>query len=255
MSPSSKPRILIPACNRQLGEHAFHTVGKKYADAARLAGGLPLLLPNLQADEIEAALDDADGILLTGSPANVHPDRFGEALLDPTLPLDPVRDQTTLALIPALLARGLPLFAICRGMQEVNVALGGTLHQAVHDVGPYRDHREDEQAPVEQQYEAAHEVSVQPGGVLETLFGRISFAVNSLHGQGVARLAPRLRIEALAPDGIIEAASVTDYESFSLCVQWHPEWRAAENAISVRLLHAFGEACSSYRDRRLRRSC
>ena len=120
-----KPVVLIPACNRVLGQHPFHVAGRKYAEAVRLAGCLPLVVPSIAPDEIDDLLDVADGVLLTGSPSNVHPVHFGEDVLDEALPLDPERDTWTLPLIPRVLARGIPLFAICRGFQETNVALGG----------------------------------------------------------------------------------------------------------------------------------
>lgn len=237
-----------------LGPHPFHVVGKKYADAVRLAGGIPIILPNLRADEIDSVLNAVDGVMLTGSPSNVHPSRFGEDVLDAALPLDPERDEATLQLVPAALERGMPLLAICRGMQEVNVALGGTLHQAVHRVGVHEDHREDREAPVEQQYAAAHAVQVQPGGALDALLDSKIFSVNSLHGQAVNRLADALRVEALSLDGVIEAYSVRDYQGFGIGVQWHPEWLANNNAVSMRLLAGFGSACHGYRDHRLRRA-
>jgi putative glutamine amidotransferase len=245
---SSKPVVLVPACNRWLGKHPFHVAGKKYVEAVRLAGALPLVVPGLASDELEAALDIADGVLLTGSPSNVHPSHFDEAVLDPQLPLDGERDAWTLALIPKILARGMPLLAICRGAQEVDVALGGALHQAVQDVPGLADHRADEAQPATLMYAPAHRVDVVPGGLLEALVGLRSFEVNSLHAQGVRRLAAGLRIEALAPDGLIEAFSVPG-AGWCLCVQWHPEWQAAGNPVSVRLLQAFGAAVHQYRDR------
>ena len=133
-SPTAKPVVLVPACNRMLGDHPFHIAGKKYVDAVRLAGCQPLVVPSATPDELDALLDLADGVLLTGSPSNVHPSHFDEGVHDPALPLDPERDAWTLPLIPKALARGVPLFAICRGTQETNVALGGSLHQAVQEV-------------------------------------------------------------------------------------------------------------------------
>jgi putative glutamine amidotransferase len=251
MNPThaAKPVVLVPACNRMLGEHPFHIAGRKYVEAVRLAGALPLVVPRLEAAEIDGALDLAHGVLLTGSPSNVHPSYFGEGVHDPALPLDPERDAWVLAMIPRVLARGLPLMAICRGTQEANVALGGTLHQAVQDVPGLADHRADDRAPVAVQYGLAHRVDVVPGGVLERITGGGSFEVNSVHGQGVSRLAAGLRVEAVAPDGLVEAFSVADASGFSLCVQWHPEWQAADNPISMRLLQAFGAAVHQYRDR------
>ena len=125
-----RPIVLVPADNRMLGEHPFHVVGKKYVDAVRLAGCLPLVVPWVGASEVDELLVHADGVLLTGSPSNVHPSHFGEEVHNPELPLDPARDEWTLPLTRKALAQGVPMLAICRGFQETNVALGGTLHQA-----------------------------------------------------------------------------------------------------------------------------
>lgn len=244
-----QPVVLVPACNKPLGDHLFHVAGRKYLDAVRLAGGLPLVVPRAEPDELDQLLDLADGVLLTGSVSNVHPQHFGQDVLDPQLPLDPVRDAWTLPLIPKALQRGLPLLAICRGAQEANVALGGTLHQAVHHAGPFADHRADYSQPTAVQYGPAHPVHVQPGGWLQRAGVADTFTVNSVHGQGVDRLAPGLRVEARAPDGLVEAFSAADAPAFNLCVQWHPEWQAAHNPVSLQLLQAFGEALRNYRDR------
>jgi putative glutamine amidotransferase len=246
---SPKPIVLVPACNRMLGQYPFHIAGRKYVDAVRLAGCQPLIVPTAELDELDALLDLAHGVLLTGSASNVHPSHFDEAVNDPSLPLDVDRDAWTLPLIPRALARGLPLFAICRGFQEANVALGGSLHQAVQDVPGRHDHRGGPDESAEQQYGLKHEIIVQPGGVLASVLGEGRVMVNSVHGQGVNRLAPGLRVEALAPDGLVEAFSACEASGFNLCVQWHPEWQAAMNAVSMRLLEAFGVACASYRER------
>jgi putative glutamine amidotransferase len=180
----------------------------------------------------------------------VHPSHFGETVADPALPLDPARDAGVLPLVPRALARGIPLLAICRGAQEVNVALGGTLHQAVHEVGPYADHRADDAEPAAVQYGPAHPARAVPGGLLAGIVGAEEFEVNSVHGQAVRDLAPGLRAEAHAPDGLVEAFTRPDAPGFNLCVQWHPEWRAAENPVSMRLLAAFGDAVRAYQERK-----
>jgi putative glutamine amidotransferase len=243
---SAKPVVLVPACNRLQGHHIYHVAGKKYIDAVRLAGCQPLIVPTAGASDLEALLEIAHGVLLTGSPSNVHPSHFDEDVLDPSLPLDPDRDAWTLPLIPKAIERGMPLFAICRGFQEVNVALGGSLHQAVHRVPGMMDHRDDESLPIDEQYGPAHWVEVEPGGLLERVVGQRRFEVNSLHGQGVNRLAPGLRVEARAPDGLVEAFSVERAPGFVFAAQWHPEWRAEHNPISRLLFQAFGDAARSY---------
>ncbi len=241
------PVVLVPACNRQLGHHPFHIAGKKYIDFVRLAGCVPLVVPNALDEEVDALLALADGVMLTGSPSNVHPRHFDEGVHNPELPLDAERDQWTLPFIPKVLARGIPMFAICRGAQETNVALGGSLHQAVQELAGMADHRADNDAPAEQQYGPAHEVEVVDGGELSRIFDEARFAVNSVHAQAVNRLAPQLRVEARAPDGLVESFSWPGAAGFNLCVQWHPEWQAAQNPVSVKLARAFGEACRNYR--------
>ena len=245
-----KPFVLVPACNRMVGEHPFHIAGKKYVDAVRLAGCQAFVVPSLEPAEFDDVLDAADGLFLTGSPSNVHPSNFGESVHDAELPHDVMRDDWTLPLIPKVLARGMPLFAICRGFQETNVALGGTLYQAVQEVPGRNDHRAPKGSPAHVQYGPAHSVEVVPGGELAKILGTGTLQVNSVHGQGVNRLAEGLRVEARAPDGLIEAFTVKAARGFNLCVQWHPEWQAASNPDSMKLLRAFGDACVAYRDRR-----
>lgn len=247
--PASKPRpvVLIPACNEEVREHPFHIAGKKYIDAVRLAGCLPLIVPSATEAELDELLALADGVFLTGSPSNVHPSHFDEEVHNPALPLDPTRDAWTLPLVRRAVNIGLPLFAICRGFQETNVALGGTLHQAVQELEGKLDHRAPSGRPPEESYADQHEVNVLPGGRLDALLGQERLSVNSLHGQGVKDLAPGLRIEATAPDGLVEAFSVDQAPGFTLCLQWHPEWRAEHNPASMAMLTAFGQACAQYR--------
>jgi putative glutamine amidotransferase len=233
-----------------LGDYPYHVAGAKYVDAVWLAGCQPLIVPGATVGEFDALLGLADGVLLTGSPSNVHPSHFGESVHNPALPLDPQRDAWTLPLIPRVLERGVPLFAICRGFQEVNVALGGSLHQAVQEVGGYADHRDPDGVPPEEQYGPAHPVTLTPGGLLAGLLDTPTIEVNSLHGQGVNRLAQGLRSEATAPDGLVEAFVSDRSPGFNLSVQWHPEWQAAVNPVSRRLFSAFGEACRARFNRR-----
>jgi putative glutamine amidotransferase len=229
-----------------MGAHPFHMVGEKYILGARDgAGTLPLLLPVLVPPlDFDAVLEMADGILLTGSASNVAPRRYGGPEPREAKLLDERRDETTLALIRAALAHGVPLLAICRGFQELNVALGGTLHQHVHELEGRIDHRADTKAELDVQYGPSHDVDVVAQSPLAAITGIRQFKVNSLHSQGLDRLAPGLRAAAHAPDGTIEAVTVYHAKSFALGVQWHPEWDFRDNKISHAILAAFGEACA-----------
>jgi putative glutamine amidotransferase len=252
MTPSTDrvapPMVVIPCDNRLIGGQYYHALGRKYSDAVRVgAGCLPLLVPTGGEAGFEQYLDLADGVLLTGSPANVHPSLFGQEVRDPSLPLDVERDGVTLPLVRLAVERGLPLLAICRGLQEMNVAMGGTLHQAVHEVPGHGDHREDRDADLESQYGPAHEVALAPGGTLERILGRPRIVVNSLHGQGIDAIGPGLLEEARAPDGVVEAIRVAAHPGFSLAVQWHPEWKVRENPDSMKIFAAFGDACRAAR--------
>lgn len=247
------PIVLVPACTEKSGAYTFYAAQRKYVDAVLLAANcMPLVLPALgHRTDWDAVLATADGVLLTGAHSNVHPSHFGQTVKNEALPLDPARDATTLPLIQAALRRGIPLFAICRGAQEVNVALGGSLHQAVHEVPGMMDHREDSQAAQDVQYGPAHRVTLTSGGrMAQILDGKQEITVNSVHGQGVDRLAPGLTVEARADDGLVEAYSVTSAPGFSLAVQWHPEWNIADNPDSMKLLGAFGDACRRYQSQK-----
>ena len=236
--------IGIPADRRLCGKHHFHMVGEKYIEAVAVgANALPVLVPALGPDlDWSALLAVCDGLLLTGSASNVEPYHYGGPASTPGTLHDPNRDATTLPLIPRAVAAGLPVLAICRGFQEMNVAYGGTLHQRLHEVQGYSDHREDESSPLDVQYGPAHEVLLEPGGTLRQIAGRERLQVNSLHWQGVETLGGDLRVEARAPDGVVEAFRVAGAPSFALGVQWHPEWQFESNAFSRALFAAFGEA-------------
>ena len=242
---SRLPLIGVTACSKQIGLHAYHISGDKYVRAvASAAKGLPLILPSL-ADLLTSSdiLDALDGILFTGSPSNIEPFHYNGPASVPGTAHDSARDATTLPLIRAAVEAGVPVLGICRGFQEMNVAFGGSLHQKVHEAGPFMDHREDDSLPLEGQYAPSHPVHVQPGGVLAGLGLASELQVNSIHGQGIERLAPGLRVEAVAPDGLIEAVSVIEGKAFALGVQWHPEWQVSLNPDYLAIFQAFGDAC------------
>jgi len=227
-----------------IGPHPFHAVGEKYiAAVVQAADCLPLLIPVLETPlDVTEILTRVDGIFFPGSPSNVEPHRYAGTESVPGTLHDPHRDATTLSLIPRAIARGVPVLGVCRGFQEMNVAMGGTLHQRLHEVAGLDDHREDKEQPLEVQYGPAHEVVLEPGSLLRKLAGKDRIEVNSLHWQGVNRLGPDLAIEARAPDGLVEAFRVKSAQSFALAVQWHPEWKVMSNPFSQALFAEFGKA-------------
>ncbi|MSP83949.1 MAG: gamma-glutamyl-gamma-aminobutyrate hydrolase family protein [Alphaproteobacteria bacterium] len=249
------PLIGIPSDVYDIGINPFHCVGEKYiAAVARAAHGLPLLIPSFgpgpdipppaELFDLDALVDALDGLLVTGSPSNVEPHHYGGDPSRPGTHHDPQRDAITLPLIRRALAEGLPVLAICRGIQELNVALGGTLHQLVHEVEGLADHRGPPNEPRDVKYAPAHEVTLTSGGALARLSGMQTWRVNSLHEQGIDRLADGLAIEARAPDGMIEAVRVKDAKAFALGVQWHPEWRFWDDRLSTALFAEFGTAAA-----------
>lgn len=237
---------LICDCRMIEGQSA-HLVLEPYVAAIRDgAGALPLLIPALDPPLAnEDILEAVDGLLFTGSPSNISP-RFynGPPARHPEFE-DPHRDALSLPLLRSAVAAAVPLLSICRGTQELNVALGGTLHQHVQEIAGRIDHREPENASLDVQYGPAHDVTISENGLLAHLVSSRTFRVNSLHGQGIATLAPPLRVEATAPDGQVEAVSLTEPKGFLLGLQWHPEWRWADDAVSRAILGAFAQALRS----------
>ncbi len=236
-----RPIIGMPACARILNGHWQHATPARYA--AALTGGagvLPLMIPPV-GDAALQALDHLSGLFLPGSPSNVDPALY-DAPDETPADHDLARDGTSLPLIREALRRGIPVLAICRGIQELNVALGGSLHQRVHLLDGREDHRGRGETR-DEHYVPRHEIALR--GSLAVLFGAARTTVNSVHGQAIDRLAPGLVIEATAPDGTIEAVR-GEGAGFALGVQWHPEWNYAANTDSMRLFAAFGDACRAY---------
>ena len=256
MQSDRKPVIGIVADLNRKPTHPVHSVGDKYLDAVTAgADALAFIIPAhidrpgaafTDPTDIDSVLNLLDGLFLTGATSNVNPTHYGATLADPNSPADPARDHVSLAIARAAIRRGLPVLGFCRGFQEINVALGGTLHQAVHDTPGLNDHRENSNDKLDLQYGPSHAVTFAPGGILHGLAGAATAQVNSLHGQGVDRLAPGLVVEATAPDGLIEAYR-GDADFFLLAVQWHPEWRFRENSLSAGIFRAFGDAARAWR--------
>ena len=239
------PLVGIPTCLRTVNERLFHGVNDRYPSAVLDAAGcLPVLIPAVGSKvDVRAVLSRLDGLLLTGSPSNVHPSHYGAEPSDPEILYDPERDATTLPLIREAIRRDLPILAICRGIQELNVALGGTLHQRVHEVPGRHNHRSRRDSS-DGPYGPAHRVTLTAGGLLASLAGAPEARVNSLHSQGIDRPAVSLRVEAVAPDGQIEAVSLPEAR-FVVGVQWHPEYKAVDDPFSSALFSAFAVACGA----------
>ena len=249
----NRPLIGVISDRRMVDPHPSQMVGEKYMLA--LVDGsdaYPVGLPSLaEGFDVVDIIDRLDGLFLTGSPSNMEPHHY---LGDPSRPgtwHDPERDATALSLIPAAIRAGMPLMAVCRGYQEMNVAFGGTLYQHVHEIPGYRVHKENPDDPLDVQYGPVHGMEFVRGGMLEKITGVRRAKVNSLHSQGVKKLGDGLCEEAIAEDGLIEGFSVTDAPGFTLAVQWHPEWKVTENPVSLAIFTAFGDACRQYRLREL----
>lgn len=239
-----KPLVGVVADVKFIAPHPFHTVGDKYLRAlVQAADVVPVLIPALtDIVAVKSWLSRLDGVFLPGGYSMVHPDHYNGELIDGTL-FDEARDALSLTIIRSALDLGKPLFGVCRGLQEMNVALGGSLHQNLHLTGQYIEHREDKALTVEEQYVDAHPVRCTAGGQLAQITGLDEYRVNSLHTQGIDRLAPGVTAEAVSEDGLVEAFSVDGATAFAMAVQWHPEWRVMDNQPNKKLFEAFGAAC------------
>ena len=249
-----RPIVAIVTDCIEIHGHAAYTALHGYIRAvSEVAKALPLLLPAAaECVDVGSLIAGVDGVLLTGSPSNVAAERYGAAPLPATVKLDRHRDAIVLALLPKLISAGVPILGICRGFQELNVALGGTLHPAVHQQPGRLDHREgDHNRPIQRWYDDSHELHIVAGGQLAELAADDCVPVNSLHHQGIERLGKGLRVEATAPDGLIEALSVEGARQWTLAVQWHPEMRIDDSALSRAIFSHFGTACRARQSERL----
>jgi len=246
-----KPVVGVVCDVIKYGANGFHGAGEKYINAiAHGVNAIPILIPAQAAGEDLDSLSEffdsdffqqLDGIFFPGSPSNVEPHHYGDEESATPDSHDQQRDSSNLPLIKLAIDKGIPILAACRGMQELNVAMGGELYQQLYTHEKFIEHREDKRAQREQQYQTAHEVSLCPNGLLASILGQTSHQVNSLHGQGIKTLGQGLSVEAYAPDGLIEAISYRENDSFAVGVQWHPEWKFSQDKLSTALFKAFGE--------------
>lgn len=252
MSDIKRPLIAIPADLKTIDNASWHAVTAQYLTAAaEIAGLTPIIIPAMgDAISIDSILDAVDGVLLSGSVSNIYPDHYQVEASTAHEPYDPARDATTLPLIRKAIEKGVPLLAICRGMQELNVALGGSLATEIQEQTGRNDHRAPANGTQDERYGLAHPVEIAAGSCLAKILDTKTITVNSLHRQAVDKLAPDLKIEASAPDGTIEAVSVSNAKSFALGTQWHPEYWAKTDIPSRQIFEAFGDAVRAHHQKR-----
>lgn len=225
-------------------QYPVHAGGTMNSEAvSEVSGCMPILIPaDPRYVSVDELLETCDGFVLTGGRPNVHPEEYGEAATEAYGTFDRARDAITLPLVQACVERGQPFFGICRGFQEVNVAMGGTLDPEIRDLPGRMNHRMPPDGTLEEKFELRHCVTLARGGVFEKVFGATQVMTNTLHGQGIRTPGARIVIDGTAPDGTPEAVYVRDAPGFTLSVQWHPEWNAVNDPVSRALFSAFGGA-------------
>jgi putative glutamine amidotransferase len=239
-----QPLVAVSTDVKQFENYTWHAAPQQYLEAAIAAAGVfPVLVPSFgDRLDLDQLLASVDGVMVTGSKSNVHPSLYGGDAGDANGPYDPARDATTLPLIRKAIDYGVPLLAICRGIQELNVALGGSLATEIQEREGILDHRAPVSDDQDERFAIRQTISIKPGSCLAGVFGAGDIRVNSVHRQAVDRLGNRLQVEAVAEDGTIEAVSVKDARAFAVGVQWHPEYWVRSDDASARIFKAFGEA-------------
>lgn len=225
-------------------QYPVHAGGSMNSEAvANVSNCLPVVIPtNPRFMCVQELVETFDGFVLTGARANVHPEEYGETATAAYGDFDRARDAIVLPLVRACVERGLPFLGVCRGFQDVNVAMGGSLYPEIRDLPGRDNHRMPPDGTLEEKFELRHEVTVSEGGPFHDVFGSTAVMTNTLHGQGIKNPGERIVVDGHAPDGTPEAIYVRDAPGFTLSVQWHPEWNAAEDPASRVLFEAFGAA-------------
>lgn len=252
MKNSVRPLIAVPTDVKSFENYIWHCAPEQYLAAAiDVAEVTPLLVPSFGAKmDADAILDGVDGLLVTGSKSNVNPELYGIEPSEAFEPYDNARDATSLPLIRAAIDKGVPVLAICRGLQELNVVLGGTLATEIQDLEGRMDHRAPQSDSQAERFALQHPVKIAPKSCLAEILKSDSVKVNSVHRQAIDRLAPELEIEAVAEDGTIEAVSVKNARGFIVGVQWHPEYWVQSDAPSRKIFEAFGDAVRAHNAKR-----
>ena len=243
-----QPLVAVSTDVKHMENYTWHAAPKQYLEAALTAAGVfPVLVPSFgERLDLDQLLGSVDGVMVTGAKSNVHPSLYGGEATEANGPYDPDRDATTLPLIRKAIDRGVPLLAICRGIQELNVALGGTLATEIQERPGSLDHRAPVSDDQDERFGIRQSVTIRPGTCLAGVFGAGDIQVNSVHRQAVDRLGSRLQVEAVADDGTVEAVSVRDSRAFAVGVQWHPEYWVKTDSNSARIFHAFGDAARAH---------
>lgn len=239
-----QPLVAVSTDVRQFENYTWHAAPRQYIEAAITGSGVfPVLVPSFgERLDLDTLLASVDGVMMTGSKSNVHPSLYGADPTEANGPYDPDRDATTLPLVRKAIEKGVPLLAICRGIQELNVALGGTLATEIQERPGAMDHRAPAGDNQDERFAIRQAVTIKPGSCLAGVFGAGDIQVNSVHRQAVDRLGANLQVEAVAPDGTVEAVSVRDAPAFAVGVQWHPEYWVHSDSNSARIFAAFGDA-------------
>lgn len=249
MSNKSRPLIAVSTDVKPFENYIWHAAPEQYLAAALdVAEVIPLLVPGMgEKMDPETILGGVDGLLVTGSKSNVNPALYGVTPDAAFEPYDDARDATSIPLIRAAVDRGVPVLAICRGIQELNVALGGTLATEIQELAGRQDHRAPQSESLDERFGLQHKITIAPGSCLAEILQSATIDVNSVHRQAIDRLAPGLAVEATAEDGTIEAVSVKNAKGFVVGVQWHPEYWVRTDAPSRMIFKAFGEAVRAHK--------
>lgn len=252
MQDKTRPLVAVATDVKQFENYTWHAAPQQYLEAAIDAAGVtPILVPSFgDRMDFDAILSSVDGVLIPGSKSNVHPSLYGKEPGPEFEPYDEARDATSIPLLKAAIEKGVPVLAICRGLQELNVAFGGTLATEIQQLAGRMDHRAPQSDSQAERFAIQHPVRISPDSCLATIVKQDQIGVNSVHRQAIETISPQLSVEAVADDGTVEAVSVKNAKGFVVGVQWHPEYWAKSDAPSRQIFSAFGDAVRAHHQKR-----